>query len=126
LKLDNVEKEFIEKIAAISGKDKSVIKEVLKALLIASTLEIYAAMNEDEQILIIPYTCKCIVRYCDKCEDDVTGTKVSIEAQPSQALIEEISNISEGNITPTERQIRRHIIKDIQQILDINEVEIDV
>jgi hypothetical protein len=123
LRLSHQEKQFIEKISAISGKEYKIVQEVLKAFLIATTLEIYT-QDSNECELIIPYLCRLKLKFYDK--DTTSGMKVvtELEAEPLDGLCEEIKCISEGDISPVEKYIKNQIVKNIQNNLNLEDIEV--
>lgn len=120
MKINNLEKEAIEKISAISSKDKNTVKDVLKALLMYSTLEVYASIHEDEQTFVIPYLCTCHASYYESNSKFL----VELNAEPNQAFTKEVSSIAQGDITPSEKFIRKQIVKCVGDIIDITNIEV--
>ena len=115
MKLSPEESHFLNSIAVIAGKEKSVVKDVFKAALKAFAIEIIV-QNEE---LIIPYLCKLKYEHVDKIVGDELQTVVSLKASPSQALIDEIRHIIEGEKSPVMFLTEKSIQKTIQNFLDI-------
>jgi hypothetical protein len=97
LKLSLEEKNWIDNIVAISCKDKNTVKDVLKALLKAITLEMFS----ENYNVCIPYLCNLQIEYSDKITENGLKTDVRLIAEPNEALIQEIEKIIEGEMPPT-------------------------
>ena len=122
MKLSVDEKHAIEKICAISGKDRNTVKDVLKALLIMSTLEIYMSVNEDSHKIIIPYLCNLDISQSERVSTEKGGyIHVELDAHINEGLQEEIQNIAVGNLTPSKQFIKKKIVRNLQNILEIDE-----
>ena len=119
-KLSLEEKEFLQRICAISKKDKQTVKDVLLSLLMVSTIEIYKETNT----IIIPYICSLKVEHFDKMTPKGVKVEVVLEAIPSTALIEEITAVSEGEITPSEKYVKKQIFKIFLDLLVLDDVEL--
>lgn len=115
MKLTPEESHFLNSIAVVAGKDKSVVKSVFKAALKAFAIEIIVHNEE----LVIPFLCKLKYEHVDKMIDGEMKTVVSLKATPSKALIDEITNIIEGEKSPTMFLSEKSIQKTIQKFLDI-------
>lgn len=119
MKLTVNEKQAIEKICAISNKDKRTVREVLLALLKMSTLEMYMAINEDKTKITIPYICDLDVSYSDAVSKKGGYVKINLEAIPNEGLSEEITAIANGDLTPTKDFIKKSIYKSFGDMLEI-------
>lgn len=119
MKLSIEEKYFLDKICAVSSKDKNTVKDVLKALLMCTTIEIYA----DSKEMVIPYMCKLKIDYMDNYKEDKHSVVVHLEATPCEGLINEIAAIQEGGITPTQEYIQKMILFDLKNKLEIEDIE---
>ena len=129
LKLSTEEKFFIDTVSAIASRDKNTVKDILRALLIASTVHLYESIEldgKDECDLIIPYIGKIHLEYFEHNSDEGTGTKLKLSVIPSDALIEEVSCIVSGDTTPSENFIKRQIVKYIQSVVELEDCEIGI
>ena len=107
MKLSEQEKIAFEKLCAISEKDKKTVVDVLVSLLVMTTKADY----NDENEIIIPFLCNLKFNYKDELTSKGMITKVSLEATPNQALINEFSAISEGETTPSEKYYNKRQFK---------------
>lgn len=116
-KLSNSEKDILEKVIAISTKDKVVVKEVFKALLKVITYKLY----QEDNVIDIPYVCRLRIDFHDKLVQDCVEVQVDLIAEPSEALKAEVKAISEGEITPTEEYVMDRIKKSFDETLGLEE-----
>lgn len=116
------EKDFFEKICAVSRKDKATVKEVLLALLYVSTKQSYSAKFSKAEYaeITIPYICSLKWKYKDKFVGNGITTEVEMLATASNALKRELSCISDGETTPTEKYIKNLISNHIDEVLELN------
>jgi hypothetical protein len=114
LKLSLEEKDFLDRIVSISCVDKTVVKEVLQAILKMITIELYADFNT----IYIPYICSLNVTSYENLSSKGVETIVELEATPSKNLIEEVIAISEGEITPTQEYTRQKIYKSLEDKIE--------
>jgi len=116
------EKDFFEKICAVSRKDKATVKEVLLAILFVATKQSYAAKYSKKEFveLTIPYICSLKWKYKDKFVGTGVTTNVEMDAVASNALIRELSCISDDVTTPTENYIKNLIANHIDDILELD------
>lgn len=123
MKLTLEEKNFIERIVAISALDKKSVKTFFRSLLIASTIAVYS--EEDE--IVIPYLCKLKIKYNDYLDTKKGSTvKVNMYAEPCEELIAEIKAISEGEQPPSKKYIKKEIFEEIKNKLEISELDLDM
>jgi len=115
--LTDKEKLYVDRIAAISRKDKSAVIDVLMACLVSGTIELLSGRDE----ISIPFLCDLKIDYKDV--EIKTGriTEVNLEAKPCRALVEEIIAISEGDELPSERFFKAGITKKFRALLDIED-----
>jgi hypothetical protein len=116
LKLTLEEKEFLQKIKAISRKDESTLMDVFISLIHCMTIAVYKEQNE----IIIPFLCKLKLEYFDEATSKGTVTKIVLNAEPSEFLKQEISAISEGEDTPSLKYIKKKIFGKFKQYLDLD------
>lgn len=106
LNLSEEEKDFLQKIVAISGKDTQTVKEIFKALLKTIYMSVYA----DKHKVYIPYICSLDISYFD--QSSVSKgilTKVEMQAEASTSLKNEISAIVNGEDAPTLKYVNKKI-----------------
>lgn len=115
MKVSDKEKEFFEKLCAISEKDKKTVKDVLISLLVIMTKADYMGDNE----IVIPFICSLRFDYNDVLTSKGMLTKVGLVAEPMQALINEFSAISEGETTPSEKYYKKRIFNSVKSTLEI-------
>lgn len=106
---------YIERIAAISCKDKSAVIDVLRACLISGTIELLSGKNE----ISIPFICDLKIDYKDKHTKQGLITEVELQATPNQALVREVIAISDGEETPTEAYFKKGIQSKLKQLLNV-------
>jgi len=117
LKLNMEEKDFLDKIVAFSGIEKTQVKEVFKALLRVTSLLLHGDTNE----IHVPFICKLIIDHMDVLTDKGVKTQVKLTALPSECLISEVTAICEGDILPTEKYLKKQIIEKFQQITGVGD-----
>jgi hypothetical protein len=132
LKLSKEEQLAFDKIKAISRKDTKTLRDVFISLLKMITIETYTNKEGNGFYFHIPYICGINVKYFDKLKYNADGSKkgqyteVEMEAVPAESFISEIEAISTGEITPSEKYIKRKIIEKFSSLLDLqDEIEID-
>lgn len=121
IKLTTDERLVIEKISALSCRDLNTVKEVLKAFLIVTTSELYKTIDEEPRVLI-PYICNLKIDYYEGSDGKI---KVSLEAEALEALENEVASIVEGEYPPSERFMRRQITKNIANVIDLDDFELE-
>ena len=119
---DPSEIDFFEKICAFSKKDKETVRDVLKAILLTTTACAYSDIKD----VYIPYVAKFSIDYKDIIKTDKNGkswstTDVKINAEPMQALINEITAINEGEEPESFSDNKNSITLKIYEILDVYE-----
>lgn len=117
VKLTSHEKNFIDKVSAISGIDHSTVKEVFLSTLIASTLEFYSGVSE----INIPYLFKAKVSLDQLKKGADIQALYNIETSPS--LHEVLLKIKSNSITWLEEFLKKEIAKSLSSILEIEEEE---
>jgi len=122
MKLTLEERNFVEKITAISALSKRSVKTFFKSLLMACSASVYSDENE----IIIPYLCKLKIKYNDYVTEKGTKVKVMLEAEPCDELIDEIKAISEGNQPPSKKFIKKEIAEELKNKLEIDELDLDL
>ena len=107
MELSQEEKSVIEKISVISGLETEVVKKVFKTLLIVIDMNLYQENNN----ITIPYIAKIGIKYRDIYikRKNVFATDISLMAEPSRFLFEEIDRISSDNPTLMEEHIKQSI-----------------
>ena len=103
---DEDDKLFLNRICSVSRLEKSVVEEVLNAILIVTNLEIYAERNK----VTIPGICELSIDYFDNVKGNKgVITQVNLDAKPKKALINEINCISEGSHTTTAKSFKQEV-----------------
>jgi hypothetical protein len=119
------ELDFYEQICAISKKDKETVRDILRAILMVATANLY--FDKDE--IIIPYLCKLKIAYSDairvnkKTSKCWSTTDISITAEPMTALIKEIVSINEGDDPESLYHLDNRIAMKMSQLLEVVESE---
>jgi hypothetical protein len=113
--LSNEEKLALKKIAALSTKDETVVKEVLFALLAYATLEAYNNKNEGE--IILPYIAKLNLKYKEEPAANGYSASVDIEAKALSPLIQEFVCLKNGEDPPSKKYFKKMIKKIINKKL---------
>lgn len=114
---DEDDKNFLNRICSVSRLDKSVVEEVLNSILIVTNLEIYGERNK----VTIPGICELSIDYCDEVKGNKgVVTKVTLEAKPKKALVNEINCISEGAHTTTGKSFKQDIYDRFRQTVGVD------
>ena len=118
LKMSPEEKVYLDKLVAISGKDITQIRDVLRSILVLFSIESYSGETE----IIIPYIGKLKFDLIDKCTP-VRGsfTKVNLKAEACSSLVDELVAINDGEVTSTQDFFKANIFTSIKDILEIEE-----
>ena len=130
MKLSEEEKLAFDKIKALSRRDSKFLKDVFMCLLKMVTLETYKSAD-NSFIFYIPYLCGIKATYQDKIKYTLEGNQkgqyvdIKLEVIPSESFIAEIKELSEGGITPSEKYIKKQIIKEFASSLEIDNLEIE-
>jgi hypothetical protein len=118
--LETNEQKFLKRVKGVSMLDEKVITEVLKSILMVATAELKHGRKE----VLIPYICKLEIDYHDEfVPNKGSTTRVELVATPLRGLIDEVSCISEGIETPTEKMVKRQFTKEFSAPLDVQENE---
>jgi len=116
--LSDKEKLYVERIAAVSRKDKSAVIDVLRACLISGTIELLCGKEE----ISIPFICDLKISYNDRITKQGVVTDIQMEATPNRGLVDEIVAISDGEETPSEQYFKKGINSKLKSLLDIENV----
>ena len=112
LRLSLEEKDFLEKISAISLYDKKIVNDVFISLLHVISLELF----NEENIIYIPYIGSFNIDYYDKIEPGKgVDIQVSLQAEAADSLKDTIKQFSEGEISPTQDYMRLKISENIKE-----------
>jgi len=122
MRLSTEEKNYVNKICAVTGKDDSTVREVLRGILVTAILEVYAGRNE----FIVPYIGKIKTAHKNivhqkKENSSKINLKLILETIPSKWLKREYKSVIEGNITSSAKFVRSQIQKNIRNMLDVSE-----
>lgn len=122
MKMTPTEKDFLNKIAVISAKDVSTVRDVLRAILKSVTMELMCKSDK----FIIPYLCEFKIEHYEKIRKKrYVETVVKLRAKPSQTLVNEITAVSEGEVSPTGNYIKNQIMKTFQNLLELSTEEME-
>ena len=127
MKMTSIEKTFLDKIVADSGENISVVRNVLKAVLISMLKEIYAARGNSENKDFakikyhIPYICELDIT-CNNVLTPNAGevTAVQIETVIETALYNEIQKIFSDQTTEIKKLFKQEICLTLLNILDFD------
>ena len=122
MKLSSPEKNFVDKISAISGHDVSTVRDIFFSLLIATTLEAYTESNESNEIHI-PYLFKILIKCkTEKVNPDKKAfqLKEEYEIETSNSLHEILVKIMAEDWEWVEGFLKKEIMQKINTILDID------
>lgn len=103
MKVSDKEKPWFDKLQSLCKRDKKTIKDVLISILTMMTLEEYEGNDE----VVIPYIGTIKFNYNDETTSKGRITKVTLEMEPSQTMINEFSAISDGEKTPSEKHYQK-------------------
>ena len=109
------EKEFIDKLSAISGIHKEQIKQVFHSLYICNMIYMYARNSES---VYIPYFAKIKVdteRFVNKRQSLVRG---KFEVTPTPIFQEDLNRIDKRQATSIESNIVRDIAKHVDGLIN--------
>lgn len=126
MKLSANEKLAFEKIKALSRRDEKFLKDIFICLLKMITIETYSS-KDNLFVFHIPYLCSIKATYKDKIKYNMEGNKkgqyieISLEAIPSESFISEIKALTEGEVTPSEKYIKKQIIEKFAASLEIQD-----
>ncbi len=126
MKLSLEEQLAFDKIKALSRRDQKFLKDVFISLLRMITFEAYSK-NDNSFMFHIPYLCGIKATYQNKIKYTAKGNQkgqyvdIKLEAIPSESFIDEIEALSEGEITPSEKYVKKQIIDKIASILEISD-----
>lgn len=116
---------FLEKVAAVSGKDKQIVNDVLQSLLFVSTLEIFQNEDKNKQEntaeITIPYFCSLKLNFYNKLVEGQKQTVIDLQATASPALVEEITAIIDGVELPSKKYIKKKMQKTLKTKLEIED-----
>ncbi len=119
--LSDEEKIAFEKIASLSLKDKTVIKDVLFSILSYASIE---GMRSDSSEVIIPYLCKLKINYSESACEEGMKSNLQIEAEPLPSLYKEYVCIKNGENPPTKKYFEKQNRLHLKKILKIGEDEV--
>ena len=118
MELPDIEKIALEKIAALSTKDRTTVREVLYAILTYITLTMYEEDIENEnKEIIIPYIGKLKLKYKEDSVEEGYASSVIVEADAAPTLIQEFVCLKNGEDPPSKKFYRRQIKNTINRKL---------
>jgi len=115
--LTEEEKIAMSKITSLSMKDKNVVKDVLLALLVYSTME--SKFTENSEI-IIPYIGKLKFHYREEIEGKKVLSKVDIIAEASLSIVKEFVAIKNGVMPPSKKFFQEQNRLHLQNLLKMD------
>jgi hypothetical protein len=130
LKLSDEEQFAFDKIKAISRKDVKTLRDVFISMIKLIALETYFN-KENSFVFYIPYLCGVKVDYYDKLRHTPEGIlkgkgiEMKMTIIPSETFINEIEAISAGEVSPSEKYIKKQIIEKVSKLLDVSNIEIE-
>lgn len=92
-------------------------------------MNVYKSIFFDENIdnkisVTIPYLCKLDISWNEKFTNKGVTTVVKIDAEPCEALVNEIKSIEEGNTPPSCKFMEKEIMENLLEKLEIYDIEI--
>lgn len=118
MKLSRQEKDFIDRISAISGKDPGTVKDIFAALLIATSIE----LNADQKSAIpIPYLFTFKINPEQVMERKGIRIEEKYEIETSHTLHNIVVKLNSGEPNPLEHYLVREISKLLSGMLDLEE-----
>jgi hypothetical protein len=117
------EKTAVQKICAVAKKDKAVVHDLLYSILLYTTKELY----KGNRSIVIPFICTLNIEEKDilNTKDNITEKKVMLSATPLQGLIDEITAISNDEITPSEKYLKKKIFSRLKDLLEVDDLELE-
>jgi hypothetical protein len=114
MKLTPIEKNFIQKISAISGQDPKVVNDLFFSLLIATVMELYSGNEE----VSIPFLFNFKIDYDRDPIKNAYKLKEKYLVETSPSLHQVLVKIKSGEKTWVEEFIKKEIVESISGILD--------
>jgi hypothetical protein len=116
IKLDPEEKDYIEKIAAISGESIPTVKNVFRGLL--SQVGLQARANNNR--IVVPYICS--IEFSTKYPIDEPGNsqrnEVALESEPTSTFRAEVlASKKKGSLSPAKEWFRKRISEKISTLM---------
>jgi hypothetical protein len=127
MKMTSAEKVFLDKIIADSGEEISVVRNVLRAVLISILKEVYACYgNSDDKDkttteFYLPYIAKLVFN-CKNVltKDEGEKTQIEIQCTPAITLEKEINRIFSNESLEMEEFFKQEICLNLLKILDFD------
>ena len=127
MKMTSAEKVFLDKIIADSGEEISVVRNVLRAVLISILKEVYACYgnNEDKDKTVTDFYIPYIAKLVFNCKNVLTKTEgektqIQIECIPAITLEKEINRIFSNESLEMEEFFKQEICLNLLKILDFD------
>lgn len=120
--LSDEERIAFDKIASISLKDKSTIKDVLFAILSYATIE---GMKSNESEIIIPYICKLKINYSEESTAQGLKSNLDLIAEPLPSLLKEYVCIKNEEKPPTKKYFEKQNRLHLKKILKLDEYDME-
>ena len=127
MKMTSAEKVFLDKIVADSGEDISVVRHILRAILISLLKEVYASYSESDNKdfvsteFYVPYLLKMNLDFKNVLtKDEGEKTEIKIICEPTITLNKDINKIFSDNLTETEEFFKQEISLNLMNILQFD------
>ena len=127
MKMTSAEKVFLDKIVADSGEDISVVRHILRAVLISLIKEVYASYGESENKdhvtteFYVPYLLKMHLDFQNVLtKDKGEKTEIKITCEPTITLDKDINRIFSDTPTETEEFFKHEISLNLMHILEFD------
>lgn len=129
MRMSSNEDKFFQMIQAVSGKDISTVRDVLKSILTATILSIYDQYDKDKELnkedrvncveFTIPYLCTLKIDYNDRLTPKGMITNINLSAIPAEALVNEVSNILDDKTMFLEHELEKSMELKFYEILEV-------
>ena len=118
-RLEEQEKIFLDKLSALSKKDRQTVRDFMLSILNMATIELYG----NTPFFYIPYLCRIDFDIKEKVEE--SGEKVVVvgmKTTPSRAILDEIQCIYEGTETPSSKYVKRQIAQKFHSLMGLKDI----
>ena len=127
MKMTSAEKVFLDKIVADSGEDITVVRHILRAILISLLKETYASYSESDSKdhvtteFYVPYLLKMRLDFKNVLtKDSGEKTEIKITCEPTITLDKDINRIFSDTPTDTEEFFTQEISLNLMNILEFD------
>lgn len=114
MKLEKYEKNYLEKVVSVSGKDIATVRCILRSLLLMTSLEIWAGYDT----VTIPFLGDLKVKLSSVKKNNKINTDIETDFVPSKLFKEQIIDVYHNEEPPTNKWLELNLELVIDDILD--------